>query len=138
VQAANTRGWSEKAWIDGGSNCSIAIKRPSFQSAISACTHRYGSDVSAVGDPNTGVAVFNKAAGGFIVVGGTSASSPFVAGVMALYGLGAKGPGFAYANATKFFDVKSGHNGTCNNLLCKAQIGYDGPTGIGTPNASKL
>ena len=138
VQSSNARGWAEKAWVDGGSNCSTSIARPSFQPSISACSKRYGSDVSAVGDPNTGVAVFNKNAGGFIVVGGTSASSPFVAGVMALYGLHTKGPGYAYGHASFFFDVKSGKNGTCNNLLCKAGVGYDGPTGIGTPDGAKL
>jgi hypothetical protein len=95
------------------------------------------SDVSAVGDPNTGVAVFNKADGGWIVVGGTSASSPLVAGMYALYGI-TGGPGFAYANESDFRDVKTGRNGTCSNVLCKAGVGWDGPTGVGTPNGRRL
>ena len=138
VVTANTRGWSEKAWSDGGSNCSTSIARPSFQPAISACSKRHGSDVAAVGDPNTGVAVFNKSNGGWIFVGGTCASSPFVAGMMARYGLGAQGPGYAYAHTTQFFDVKSGKNGTCGNVMCKAAVGWDGPTGNGTPNGHSL
>jgi subtilase family serine protease len=138
VVTANTRGYSEKAWADGGANCSTSIARPSFQPKISQCAKRYNSDVSAVADPNTGVAVFNKGSGGWIVVGGTSASSPFVAGVMALYGLGAQGPGYAYAHATEYFDVHSGKDGTCGNVLCKAGVGWDGPTGIGTPNGHNL
>ena len=52
-----------------------------------ACGKRAASDVSAVADPNTGLAVFNADAGGFIVIGGTSAASPFVTGVFARYGI---------------------------------------------------
>ncbi len=40
-----------------------------------------------------------------------------------------------YARASKLFDVKKGSNGTCSKTyLCKAVVGYDGPTGLGTPN----
>ena len=138
VQTANTRGWSEKGWSQGGSNCSLSIARPSFQPAVTGCAKRMGADISAVGDPNTGLAVFNAGSGGWIVVGGTSASSPFVAGVMALYGHGAAGPAFAYAHTADFYDVKAGKNGSCGTVLCKAAVGWDGPTGVGTPNAHKL
>jgi subtilase family serine protease len=138
VATSNTRGFSEKAWVDGGANCSTTIPAPSFQPAISQCAGRYNSDVSAVADPNTGVAVFNKDNGGFIVVGGTSASSPFVAGTMALYGLGDVGPGFFYSHLADFYDVHIGKDGTCGNILCKAQVGWDGPTGAGTPNGRRL
>lgn len=135
--STNSRGWSEKAWTDGGSSCSGSIARPSFQPSTSACSKRRASDVSAVADPNTGVAVFNKGAGGWIVVGGTSASSPLIAGMWGLYHI-TGGPGFAYGHTTDFRDVKTGKNGTCGNVLCKAGTGWDGPTGIGTPNGSKL
>jgi subtilase family serine protease len=139
VKANNSRGFSEKAWVDGGANCSTTIPLPSFQPAISACTTgRYNSDVAAVADPNTGVAVFNQANGGWIVVGGTSASSPFVAGTMALYGLGDAGPGFSYQHPTDWYDVHIGKDGTCGNVMCKAGIGWDGPTGNGTPNGHRL
>ena len=76
--------------------------------------------------------------GGWTVVGGTSASSPFVAGVYALYGLGNTAPGWAYSNASKFFDVTTGKNGNCGTILCNAGAGWDGPTGIGTPNGAQL
>jgi subtilase family serine protease len=135
-KSTNTRGWAEKAWADGGSSCSGSIPKPSFQPASSACSKRMASDVAAVGDPNTGVAVFNKADGGWIVVGGTSASSPLVAGMYALYGI--SGVDFAYANETDFRDVKTGRNGSCTNVLCKAGTGWDGPTGVGTPNGRRL
>jgi Subtilase family len=137
VQANNARGWTEGAWHQGGSACSNSIARPSWQGQT-ACAHKASSDVAAVGDPNTGLAVFNAANGGWIVVGGTSAATPFVAGVFAAYGLGAKDPSFAYQHASRFFDITTGKNGTCGNLLCTAGDGWDGPTGIGTPNGALL
>jgi subtilase family serine protease len=137
TRSTNTRGWADKAWSDAGSSCSSDIAKPSYQTS-SACSRRAASDVSAVADPNTGVAVYNAGSGGWIVVGGTSASSPLVAGMYALYGLGTKAPGWAYGNAGDFYDVKSGKNGSCSTALCKAGVGWDGPTGLGVPNGLKL
>ena len=137
VKASNTRGWTEGAWSSGGSSCSNSIAKPSYQTS-SACSKRATSDVSSVGDPNTGLAVYNAANGGWIVVGGTSAASPFVAGVYALYGLGGQTAAYPYSNASKFFDVTTGKNGTCGNVLCNAGAGWDGPTGIGSPNGAAL
>jgi hypothetical protein len=134
---STSRGWAEAAWSDGGSGCSTFIPKPSWQKD-SACSFRAIADVSAVGDPNTGLAVYNKANGGWIVVGGTSASSPFVAGVFALTGHALSGASFIYANANAFFDVSLGTNGSCGNVLCKAGAGWDGPTGMGTPNGAVL
>jgi len=35
------------------------------------------------------------------------------------------------------FDVTSGSNGSCGgSYLCTAVNGYDGPTGLGTPNGT--
>ena len=65
------RGWTEKAWADGGSSCSGSIAKPSYQTS-SACSKRAASDVAAVGNPDTGVAVYNAGSGGWQVVGGTS------------------------------------------------------------------
>ncbi len=140
TRSSNTRGWADKAWSDAGSSCSSEFAQPSYQvGVVAGCSKRAASDVSAVADPDTGVAVYNAANGGWIVVGGTSASSPLVAGMYALYGLGAKAPGWAYSNTADFYDVKSGRNGSCGNTaLCKAGVGWDGPTGIGVPNGSKL
>jgi subtilase family serine protease len=132
-----SRGWTETAWSDSGSSCSDSIAKPSYQTS-SVCSKRAASDVSAVANPSTGVAVYNAKNGGWIVVGGTSAASPFVAGVYTLYGLGGKAPGWAYSETADFFDVTSGKNGTCGTALCKAGTGWDGPTGVGTPNGAKL
>jgi len=138
---ANARGFTEGAWSGAGSSCSTLTTKPSFQSVVpsAACGKRAAADVSAVADPNTGLAVFNADAGGFIVVGGTSASSPFVAGVFTRYGITpTNNASFPYGHTTQFFDVTTGSNGSCTSVLCKAAAGWDGPTGIGTPNGAVL
>jgi hypothetical protein len=135
--STSARGWTEGAWSSGGSACSLSLPKPSWQSQT-VCAHKASSDVSAVGDPNTGLAVFNAGAGGWIVVGGTSASTPFVAGVYARLGLAGQPPSYAYQHASQYFDITTGKNGSCGNILCNAGAGWDGPTGIGTPNGAAL
>ncbi|MFI5298658.1 MAG: hypothetical protein ACHREM_11210 [Polyangiales bacterium] len=144
VKSASTpRGWVESAWGTsggngaGGSGCSLSVPKPSWQGSTS-CSFRASADVSAVGDPNTGLSVYNKANGGWIVVGGTSAATPFVAGVYALTGHGGAAPSFAYQNIADFNDITSGSNGSCGNVLCDSGAGWDGPTGIGSPIGSAL
>jgi len=137
------RGFTETVWSGAGSTCSRFIAEPAFQKGTvpsTACSNRAASDISAVADPNTGVAVFNKNDGGFIVVGGTSASSPFVAGVFARYGISGAShdASFVYSHKTALFDITSGSNGSCRSALCKAAAGWDGPTGLGTPNGDLL
>jgi subtilase family serine protease len=143
VKSSTTRGWTETAWSGAGSTCSSRIAEPAFQKGTvptAACTRRAASDISSVADPNTGVAVFNANDGGFIVVGGTSASSPFLAGVFARYGISGAShdASFAYSNKADFFDVTSGRNGNCRSALCRAAAGWDGPTGLGSPNGAAL
>ncbi|HEY0194990.1 MAG TPA: S53 family peptidase [Kofleriaceae bacterium] len=139
--SGTTRGWTETVWSGAGSSCSKTLAKPSYQSVVSttACAKRAASDVSAVANPSTGLAVYNVANGGWIVVGGTSAASPFVAGVWARYGLPAPhDASYPYGHTSEFFDITSGSNGSCSSALCKAAAGWDGPTGIGTPNGATL
>jgi hypothetical protein len=71
--------------------------------------------------------------------GSGSAASPIVAGVYALAGnTGSINYGsFPYAHTASLFDVTSGSNGSCGGTyLCTAGTGYDGPTGLGTPNGT--
>ncbi|MHB8416751.1 MAG: S53 family peptidase [Myxococcales bacterium] len=144
-----TRGWAESAWSLSptggatGSSCSTTIPVPSWQSGLfpsTVCGFRATNEVSSVGDPNTGLNVYNNgpSSAGWIVVGGTSAASPFVAAVFALTGHAVAGPAFSYANASAFNDVTTGSNGSCGNVLCNAGPGWDGPTGNGTPIGSAL
>src|SRR5262245_45995015 len=96
------------------------------------------SDVSAVGDPQTGVATYNANSGGWQVVGGTSAASPLTAGIFAVTGHGDATAHDMYTMTGVFYDVTSGTNGSCSGVLCHAGTGWDGPTGNGTPNAIAL
>ena len=141
VKSATARGWSETAWTMGGSACSLSVAKPGYQTA-SPCTFKATTDIAAVGDPASGLAIYNAKNGGWITVGGTSASSPFVAAIMAAGGNGSKTTGqFLAQNAAKLNDVVAGSNGTCTadgSLLCTAAVGWDGPTGYGTPNATML
>ncbi|MGW2858736.1 S53 family peptidase [Streptomyces sp. NPDC001205] len=142
---SSTRGWSESVWGtsaggDGaGSGCSAAEPKPSWQKD-SGCAKRAVADVSAVADPATGLAVYDSyQASGWNVYGGTSASSPIIAGVYALAGApgaGSTPASYPYAHASALNDVTSGANGNCGTYLCKAGPGYDGPTGLGTPNGT--
>jgi hypothetical protein len=146
--ASNARGWSEKVWgstsnVNGGtgSGCSRYEAKPSWQTD-SACAKRTVADVSAVADPNTGVAVYDtyNQEGGWNVYGGTSASSPIIAAVYALAGTPASGSNpasYPYAHTSSLNDVTTGADGSCSgSLLCTATTGYDGPTGLGTPNGT--
>jgi subtilase family serine protease len=139
VRAANARGWSETAWSGAGSGCSAYVPKPSWQK--DACANRNVADVSANADPNTGVAVYDstpsEGGAGWEVVGGTSESSPIVASIFALAGNAAtqNGASGLYANSAYLNDVAGGSTGTCTPPYeCNAVAGYDGPTGLGTPN----
>ncbi|MFJ9891897.1 putative Ig domain-containing protein [Streptomyces sp. NPDC091280] len=143
--SSNTRGWTESVWktssTEGtGSGCSAYDSKPSWQTDT-GCTKRMEADVSAVADPATGVAVYDTYGGsGWAVYGGTSASSPIIAGVYALAGA----PGtsdypakYPYSHTSNLYDVTSGNNGSCSTAyFCTAETGYDGPTGWGTPDGT--
>jgi subtilase family serine protease len=136
-----TRGWTESVWSGAGSGCSSDVTKPAFQSGISACTRRADTDVSADADPNTGLAVYQTFGGtGWSVYGGTSASAPQIAAVYALAGTpgaGDRPASYPYSHASSLFDVTTGSNGSCSpTVLCRGGAGWDGPTGVGTPNGT--
>jgi hypothetical protein len=130
-----TRNATETVWNGAGSGCSKYESKPSWQHD-SGCDFRTVADVSAVADPNTGVWVhFTYTGGEWGVVGGTSAASPIIAGMYALGGNPNTSPAYSlYANPGALNDITSGANGNCGSYLCKGVVGYDGPTGLGTPN----
>lgn len=149
----SSRGYTETAWSGAGSGCSAYDSAPTWQRSLTAitavCGKRAVADVSADADPNTGVAVYDsytyQGYGGWLVFGGTSVASPIIASVYALAGNAASVTASqAYANPGSLNDVKSGSNGSCgtrsrhgtssNTVLCQAATGWDGPTGLGTPN----
>jgi hypothetical protein len=142
-QAANARGWTESAWAGAGSGCSTVYPKPAWQHDTQ-CTKRMEADVSAIADPQTGVAVYCPQSGRpnsqtrstWLVFGGTSVAAPLIGGVyganggasLIMYGSN------PYNNLSGLFDVTTGRNGSCNSYFCNAGVGYDGPTGLGTPN----
>lgn len=71
---------------------------------------------------------------GWLVFGGTSVASPIIGAVYALAGSGVNDASKAYANPSALFDITSGSNGKCGTNVCNAGAGWDGPTGMGTPN----
>jgi len=138
------RGWTETAWSGGGSGCSHFFAKPTWQTDT-GCKMRMEADVSAVGDPGTGVAVYGPTsfnASGWQVYGGTSVAAPIIGGIYGNNG-GTVNYGsnpYAFAGASALNDITSGNNGTCTGgkkaYFCNAEVGYDGPTGLGTPNGN--
>ena len=141
VRDGSVRGWAETAWTGAGSGCSRFVLRQSFQDDT-LCMARSEADVSAVADPNTGVAVYGPSFGsksGWTVFGGTSVSAPIIAGIFGNKGVGASNAAGFWSTAGRAFlnDVTTGSNGSCGGLyFCTAGVGYDGPTGNGTPNGT--
>jgi hypothetical protein len=141
LTAANSRGWTETAWSGAGSGCSRYEGQPSWQTGTAninaVCHDRAVADVAADADPNTPVDVYNSySGGGWVLDGGTSASTPMIASVDALTSnASAFGPSYVYSHTAGLYDVTSGSNGSCGGSdLCTATTGWDGPTGLGTPN----
>src|SRR5262249_46295525 len=113
VQDAGSRGWSETAWSGAGSGCSSVFAKPAWQTD-SGCARRTVADVSAVADPNTGVAVFGPARknrSAWMVFGGTSVSAPLIGGVYAVGGGPVNYGSNPYSHTSALFDVTSGSNG---------------------------
>jgi Subtilase family len=187
LSAAKT--WeSETVWNDGGSSggklegagadgggCSARFGAPAWQLAlpnwasVGCGTMRAVADISADGDPYSGVAVYDSTESprgekGWAAIGGTSVASPIIAAAFALAG-GSQGVAYParllYENLQQdpasLHDVASGSNGEClkkfkknagtsgctveeeaqsctAHAICLAGGGYDGPSGVGTPN----
>jgi subtilase family serine protease len=160
-RSATARGWSENAWslemnqaasislyvgMGPGSGCSAYIAKPAWQHDP-LCGNRTVADTSAVADPFTPVAVYDSdGEPGWIAVGGTSVAAQIIGGVYGLAGNAATiNPGaYLYARASQLNDVTTGSpvtstaggaDGFCGgSYLCTPGSGYDGPTGLGTPD----
>jgi hypothetical protein len=136
VHASNSRGWSETVWNGAGSGCSALYAKPTWQHD-GLCARRTVADVSAIADPNTGIAMYGPVTSrrsGWMVFGGTSVAAPLIAGIYGAHGGSATYGSDPYNNATSLNDVTAGSNGSCGGTyLCTGAVGYDGPTGLGTP-----
>jgi subtilase family serine protease len=140
--------WTETAWDGAGSGCSsvygpLTSGGMSIQaSSDTGCPNRALADVSAVADPNTGVAVYGpvtRSRSGWMVFGGTSVSAPLIGGVLAAVGGFGTYPAMKLysSSATSFRDILTGNNGSCPvSQWCVARSGWDGPTGRGSPQGA--
>ena len=146
---------SESAWSGSGGGYVPKTREPAYQTTanVSDSLKELGKpDVSAVANPSTGVWVYDAAAGGWFVVGGTSVACPIWAAFLAdvnswraanaFGGLGSVnaflygsiyGVNGGLANYTAaFHDVTTGSNGW------SAGTGWDAATGIGSFKAYPL
>lgn len=146
--AGSTRGWLEEVWNEPalpagtGSGCTT-MKKPSWQTDP-GCKKRTESDVSAVAAVVSPVSI--RLDGTWALVGGTSVASPLVAGIEAHASAYSRSLGAEvfYKDPGSLNDITEGFNWDPNNesgtsecsaheYLCNAEVGYDGPTGLGTP-----
>jgi hypothetical protein len=150
TQSNGVYSWAgETTWSGSGSGCSLYFSAQAWQasaagwSATGCGAARGVADVAADADPNTGAAVYDttkyNGRSGWFQVGGTSLASPLVAAVYALAGNAASveyPATISYTHTASLHDVTAGPaTGSCTTTACKAGPGYDGPTGVGTPNA---
>lgn len=138
---------SEIAWEDTGGGFSQYEARPAFQSGISALvgTQRGVPDVAAVGNPRTGVWVYNSYEnnyGGTLyawsIFGGTSVATPLWAAIVNHSGhfsaSTAAEETLIYANAKTAADFRDITAGTCGYYEgWPAVSGWDPCSGNGAP-----
>lgn len=146
--------YRETLWPDsGGGGCASpsevggsGIPKPSWQKDPD-CKYRTVVDVSAEAGCAPGVAAYSSIYGGWTEVCGTSVSTPFTAGVIALAGNADKlGAGktfwtFGSKEQQEYFHHPSGSGERgCGNYLCgdgRYKKHYSGPGGWGSPNGTK-
>lgn len=117
--SASSGSWNESAWSYGGRGCSLYESKPTWQAGLGCGSARSTVDMAAIADPQTGVAMYDSAAGGWLVAGGTSVGAPLVAAAYALAG-NPQAPSYSYDHPGAFHDV--------------APAGYDFATGLGSPD----
>jgi subtilase family serine protease len=125
---------SETAWTGSGAGSSTVFTKATWQQGLGD-SMRDITDVSYVGDPNTGVLVVQ---GGLeYQVGGTSAGSPQWA---ALIDLASQANGQTYGSiSTKLYKLSSYHDITSgSDTFFTAGPGWDYPTGLGSPDANAI
>jgi len=153
---------NESCWSGSGGGVSLYEKWQSppdisngmgpwsdYQYPFAGQTARQTPDMSFDADPASGVSVYDSYGyGGWVVVGGTSVSSPALAGIVnaANNRLGQAPPAGGYyrtrendliyaslfsntAYHNSFYDVTTGLNGVGHNAVA----GYDQCTGVGSP-----
>jgi len=127
----------ETVWSGTGCGASDCESRPAYQDGIQDIvgSSRGLVDVAAVADPKTGLRVRWRSQ--WVVFGGTSAACPIIAGIANVAGTNRSSAqeenAFMYSQlgTSSFFDVTTGQAGQL-----RAAVGWDFPTGVGTPNGT--
>lgn len=180
VNCQSNPGVREIGWVAGGGGYSILFPKPAFQTTLPAGSTFVGSSAGAPGpnsnmrgipdiayqaSSRTGVLVYitlppdglsglicgsSPCSTGWYDIGGTSASAPQWAGLIAIadqmagHNLGYINPAlYQIANnpamyANDFYDVTVGNNTASSIPGYSASPGWDAVTGLGTPNAAHL
>ena len=127
---------AETGWPDSGGGISTYFAKPSYQSSLTY-SKRAVPDLSADANPNTGVLVIVN--GQENQFGGTSVSSPVLAGLIGLANSRRLAAGkstiglldtyiYPLVGTTSLRDIKTGSTGGYS-----AKVGYDLVTGVGAP-----
>ena len=119
----NGSSFTQTNWSYTGHGCSAYEPRPAWQSSVTSCATRATVDVAAVADPQSGVSMYDAAAGGWLVAGGTSVGAPIIAGAYALASNGAT-TRYAYAHRTSLQLVVS-------SVPFSVYSGLGSPAGLG-------
>lgn len=157
LSRGSTGNWTQTVWngqLTGsgsgtGAGCSSGEPKPAWQNDP-GCANRTQNDVAAEAAGPDGTFFYSSAAdcGGACQAFGTSIATPIIAAVYALAGNPAAGTypvSYLYQDPSDLTHVKSGALGGCEasrRYLCNAGFslgnGYNGPTGLGTPNGATL
>ncbi len=131
---------SETGWSGSGGGPSKYETKLSYQNNVVGTdpTQRSAPDFSFDADPSSGVSVYDstrcQGLSGWLVFGGTSVSSPSLAGIVNLAGNFAANTvselGTIYANRTNTTDFRDILSGTAGSF--SAGPGYDFVTGVGS------
>jgi hypothetical protein len=139
---------SEAGWGGSGGGIAKYHYQPQFQSAAFASPQRTNPDVSALADPETGLAMldtYNFPTSPWIQVAGTSLATPVWAGMLAIANQGRVISGLTTLDgASQTLPLLYGlpanhfHDVTTGNTTFAAGPGYDLVTGRGSPVGNLL
>jgi len=154
------RGWHEVVWSGQGTGpgsgtaagCSSGEPEPAWQPDASGgqsakqCANRTENDVAAAASGPNGISMYGDTSEcpRWCQAFGTSVAAPIIAAIYALAGTPTPNTypsSYLYQNPADLFHVTSGSDGVCEParlFLCNAahslSDGYNGPTGLGTPD----
>jgi subtilase family serine protease len=139
VQTDSAGSWTgESGWSGSGGGPSKYESAPGYQSVLGGAKRQI-PDISTDADPYTGVSVYDstkyQGISGWLVFGGTSVSSPTVAGIVNLAGHSWTNTStllsFIYAGlgGSNYRDIIGGKAGSYDCIS-----GWDYVTGVGAPN----